>query len=516
MSGNIRIGTIALIACRLSPLCASPPLLLSPDGATVYDTANNINWLANSNLAATNRFGLAVCTVSGTQPCVNPSGSMSYQAAAAWVKAMNAANYLGHSNWQIPTTPPGDFTCSFSGGAGNAFGWGCSASAFGSLYNALGLSAPNTAVPVPNITAGPFNNFQPDLYWSQTSLPQPPDQVGCCGTFSFNSGWQGSNITSNFLFLLPMIQGKIPGTPAAIGAGLQVNPGGQTVYDPNANVTWLANANLAASNTFGLPPCQPPGKPQICVSQDGAMNFNSAGQFIQNMNTAAYLGQSNWQIPTVDPSCSSSYLCSVMTAPFQSLYYSQLGLAPGTPVVSAPDIAVGPFTGIRPYLYWACEANTVPEPCQTSGPAPGFEWNFWFGNGFEGTDVFAHDMYVTAYFLGPPFAFFSGQVNLSNDVYYLQFPDNNLFGYYSFLTSSIFYHYDMGYEALIPGSASDFYLYDFASGHWLYTSPTLFPYLYDFTLNSWIYYFPNIKNQGHYTTNPRAFSNLTTGKTFTM
>ncbi len=495
---------------------ASSPLLLSPDGATVYDTANNVNWLANSNLASTNRFGLPACPAAGSQPCVNPSGSMSDQAAAAWVKAMNTANYLGHSNWQIPTTPPVDMTCSFSGGADNAFGWGCLASAFGSLYNALGLSAPNTAVPVPNITAGPFSNFQPGLYWSQTSVPQPVDQVGCCGTFSFNSGWQGSNITSNFLFLLPMIPGKIPGTPAVSGTGLQVNPGGQTVYDPIADVTWLANANLAAGNSFGLPPCKAPGSPQMCVSQDGAMNFNSAGEFIKNMNATAYLGQSNWQIPTVDLSCASSYLCSVMSAPFQSLFYTQLGFTPGTPVVTAPNIAVGPFTRIRPYLYWTCEANMVPEPCQSSGPAPGFEWTFWFGNGFEGTDVLAHDMYVTAYFPGPPTDFFNGQINLGSDVYYLQFPDNSLLGYYSFLASTIFYHYDMGYEAFIPGSAADVYLYDFTSSHWLYTSSNLFPYLYDFTLKTWVYYLPDTQNPGRYTANPRYFSNLSTGKIFTM
>jgi hypothetical protein len=47
------------------------------------------------------------------------------------------------------------------------------------------------------------------------------------------------------------------------------------------------------------------------------------------------------------------------------------------------------------------------------------------------------------------------------------------------------------------------------SSHWWYTSSTLFPYLYDFNLDSWIYYFSG-------TTNPRDFSNLTTGKTFTM
>ncbi len=113
-------------------------------------------------------------------------------------------------------------------------------------------------------------------------------------------------------------------------------------------------------------------------------------------------------------------------------------------------------------------------------------------------------------------AFFTGEVSLGSGVYYLQFADGNLLGYYSFVGSSIFYHYDMGYEAFVAGSGADTYLYDFASGHWWYTSSTLFPDLYDFTLNAWIYYFPNTKNPGHYSTNPRYFANLTNGQIFQM
>jgi hypothetical protein len=112
--------------------------------------------------------------------------------------------------------------------------------------------------------------------------------------------------------------------------------------------------------------------------------------------------------------------------------------------------------------------------------------------------------------------FFSGEVFLGGSIYYLQFPDANLFGYYGYLSSSIFYHQDMGYEAFIPSTASSVYFYDFASLHWWYTSASLFPYLYDFTLNTWIYYFPNAASPGHYTTDPRYFSNLTTGLIFTM
>ncbi len=112
--------------------------------------------------------------------------------------------------------------------------------------------------------------------------------------------------------------------------------------------------------------------------------------------------------------------------------------------------------------------------------------------------------------------FFTGEVGLGSNVYYLAFPDSIVFGYYTFVSSTIFYHYAMGYEAFVAGSSSDAYLYDFTSKHWWYTSTTLFPYIYDFSLGAWIYYFPDTQNPGHYSTNPRYFSNLTTGQIFMM
>jgi hypothetical protein len=120
--------------------------------------------------------------------------------------------------------------------------------------------------------------------------------------------------------------------------------------------------------------------------------------------------------------------------------------------------------------------------------------------------------------IAEPPEFFTGEVSLSGGVYYLQFPNGTVFGYFNFPAFPILYHYDLGFEAFIDamdGNAGA-YLYDFASGHWWYTSPSLFPYLYDFTLNAWLYYFPNTKSPGHYTSNPRYFSNLTTGKIITM
>jgi len=376
---------LAITATVLAALAqAAGTLTLSLDGLTVFDSANGITWLASANLAAANRFGLPVCTGtnSSPQPCVNASGSMNYPSAGAWVAAMNAANYLGHSNWQLPTTPPLDPGCGRKGPNGNSFGFGCSASAFGTLYNALGLKAPNTAVPIPPNSVGPFTNFQPYIYWSSSS-------AGGSGqsTFSFVNGFNGANTGPNFLYLLPMIAGKIAGNPAG------------TVYDSVSNVTWLANANLAASNTFGIATCIDPLTPTICIAKDGAMTSDTATQFIANMNSTAYLGQKNWQIPPVDPNC-GTFGCSEPANPMGELYYGQFGLKQGMPVVIAPNTAVGPFTNIQPYLYWGCHAATIQSACEAQGPNPNQEWSFSFGSGFEGTDILQNELFVTAYFVG--------------------------------------------------------------------------------------------------------------------
>jgi hypothetical protein len=55
-----------------------------------------------------------------------------------------------------------------------------------------------------------------------------------------------------------------------------------------------------------------------------------------------------------------------------------------------------------------------------------------------------------------------------------------------------FYHLDIGFEAFIPSTGNQIYFYDFATGHWFYTSPSYpFPYRYDFILRAILYYYPD-------------------------
>jgi hypothetical protein len=172
-----------------APVSDPWPLVLIPNGETVYDVVNNVTWLTDANLPARQRFGIPLCDGSGVNPCVNASGIMDYPSATAWVLAMNNANYLGHSNWQLPTTPSTDLSCPGTGTLGNSFGFGCEANALGYLYyKALGFHAPNTAVPIPADRVGPFRNFQPDHYWSNSSGGGQQNPIA---DFNFVDGSQG-------------------------------------------------------------------------------------------------------------------------------------------------------------------------------------------------------------------------------------------------------------------------------------------------------------------------------------
>ncbi|MBV8084638.1 MAG: hypothetical protein JO247_07460 [Chloroflexi bacterium] len=381
---------------------ANGKLVLSSDRMTVYDSVSDVTWLADANLAASNRFGLPVGNAAGQVPS---SGAMGYQAAMSWIGAMNAVHYLGHANWQIPTTPPKDKACGRTGPHGESFGFGCKASALAALYGSLGLTAPASAVAPASGQTGPFKNLQPDLYWSQSQGGGPTDACGSSpdgcgmGSFSFSTGFHGANTKPNFLFVLPSIKGRLPGTPAAAGNRLQASADGQAVYDPLADRTWLANANLAAANTFGLARCTDPLTPPVCVAQNGAMTFDAATQFIGGMNAGSYLGQKAWELPPLDNGC-PNFGCKGDRNPMGSLFYDQLGKEAGATAVEATDAPAGPFRHLQPYLYWTCQAESAQAACEKDGPVQNQEWSFSFGSGFQGTDILENDLYVMPYFAG--------------------------------------------------------------------------------------------------------------------
>ena len=405
----VQLRKLLLIsAAPVLVLGAVPPveaqLVPSTGAQTVYDSHLHVTWLANANLAGTpdGQFG-----VGG----INPSGTMSYATAQAWVGALNANTFLGHQNWTLPTNPPDDPTCSIRGPHDQRFGVGCSGSALGNLYSdpeAVDLKYPATAAPIPANTVGPFTNFQPYLYWSATS-------AGNKGwdSFSFATGFQGANTDNHVMYVLPMFDGPPPGTddaPCAAQTTCSLEPtaDGTLVYDPVLGVTWLADANFAATNSVLCSACT--------IDADGSMTHTSAVAFLEAMRhynaDAGWLGVHTWRLP---PTLAQDLTCSLgrntqTTFGFDckgsamgELYYTQLlgGLTAGTPVVGPVQDSVGPFTNVQPYLYWACQQSSTDTAVCGGEPAANFQWSFSFGNGFEGTDVVQNQLYVMVYYPDP-------------------------------------------------------------------------------------------------------------------
>jgi hypothetical protein len=102
---KILLCTAAMFPSAWYESAASAAPVSIANGQAVNDSAQNVTWLANANLASTQTFG-----VEG----INKDGSMSWDTAQKWISAMNAAHYLGSSQWTLPTTQLPDGGCSQS------------------------------------------------------------------------------------------------------------------------------------------------------------------------------------------------------------------------------------------------------------------------------------------------------------------------------------------------------------------------------------------------------------------
>ena len=161
-----------------------------------------------------------------------------------------------------------------------------------------------------------------------------------------------------------------------------VDIGGGLIYDDALDITWLQNANLAATNTFGV----------AGIAADGSMTWNTAVSWISAMNANNYLGYNTWRLPTLSAINGSTFnygpihdgshdrgynisetgtLYANSTAhEMAHLFYNSLGndalCAPSTATSDAGCLKrttpeyygpwglknTGPFTGLMNYRYW--------------------------------------------------------------------------------------------------------------------------------------------------------------------
>ena len=170
----------------------------------------------------------------------------------------------------------------------------------------------------------------------------------------------------------------------------------EAYYDDVLNITWMANASLSLTESFGVP-----------GSFDLGIERSTAFAWIDAMNAAHYLGFADWRLPATRPINGSDYVLELrgdgssdvgagMSAPgtpyagstaseMAHLYYVTLGNLPGLDVSANPTpcfitgladclVNPGPFDirlDRQPY-FWS--GTTTPD---------GYAFAFDFGRGLQ-------------------------------------------------------------------------------------------------------------------------------------
>ncbi len=173
-----KLGLRVAAAALLVTSGAAQAALVNRGGGMIYDTTQDITWLADMNYAFTSgHSGVGVET---------QSGDMTWAAASNWA---NNLVYGGYDDWRLPTLNPFDTTCSSNFNPGGGFpqqysGYHCSSGEMSHLFVAdLGnkegetvqVQTGDTAEQIANLAL--FSNVSNAGYWSGTEYAPDPSRA---------------------------------------------------------------------------------------------------------------------------------------------------------------------------------------------------------------------------------------------------------------------------------------------------------------------------------------------------
>ncbi len=296
---------LSLSVCALSAAVAIIPvsagdLLSRGGGAFLYDPEADVTWVNDWNLAWSSDFDNPASPGS-----VNSNGAMTWQVANDWAAGLTLA---GSNGWRLPsvslnsscydTFPPNPTRIA-----------DCTSGEFTDLWNStLGgdyAERPGDLDNQDQVTL--FDNMQAGSYWT-SSLNDGDASGGSAHSFSTFGGYLLDALESK-RFAVAVHDGDVaaglpdPGLPAPV---LETRRGGQFVYDPVNDKTWLVDANQPWNSDYD----EVASGPGTAFS-NGQMTFEAALAWADQLVVD---GIDGWRLPELTRFDSGCYFGQAVTS----------------------------------------------------------------------------------------------------------------------------------------------------------------------------------------------------------
>lgn len=144
--------------------------------------------------------------------------------------------------------------------------------------------------------------------------------------------------------LVPLLSGL---TFCGVAGASLISLGNGLVYDSGLDITWQADANLSATNTFGVSGFHSSG------SHQGLAAWDTAQDWIAAMNAANYKGHDDWRLPRFsnrDGSYCFGYSCT--GSELGHLFYDELSGQAGHSINTSHNAQYALFSDIQDWWYW--------------------------------------------------------------------------------------------------------------------------------------------------------------------
>jgi hypothetical protein len=154
--------------------------------------------------------------------------------------------------------------------------------------------------------------------------------------------------------------------------------GGQAIYDSDADLTWLVNANAAVGSAYDT---YSPGS--------GLMNWADAKAWAASLDIDGVPGADGWRLPDSDTSC-SAYNCT--GSELGNLFYNVLGGTAGSSIATNHNSNYDLFTNVQSGLFQSGHYWTAVD----YAPVPSNAWNFIMSTGYQSSDIKTNSIYAWA------------------------------------------------------------------------------------------------------------------------